>query len=338
MNSKITVPRSRSFSFYRLPQPRADFVAEILAGLNKSQKTIDPKFFYDFHGSQLYEKITRTFDYYVTRAENEILRRYASAITNIVGTDAVIIEPGSGSCKKVEYLIEALHPSLYVPIDISVGMLETACSRLASRYDWLSCFGIAGDINQFGPIANLLPSEQRRVVFFPGSTIGNFEPERAGQLLQNLRKLVQLRGGLLIGVDNIKEPEILERAYNDGGGITAVFNKNVLIHINRIAHAEFSPATFEHRAYFNREHSRIEMHLVSRCDQIVKVAGEAISFKQGETIHTENSYKYSRAAFRALAAEAGLHCVKTWHDQHDYFTLYYFSCDPNTVINEYSAK
>ncbi len=333
MNSNLMVPSARSFSMYRFPQTRASSVAEILRGLRRPQKMLDPKLFYDARGSRLYEKITKTFDYYVTRTENEILRRHVTSIASVVGGDAVLIEPGSGNCKKVEYLLEALHPSLYVPIDISVGVLEAACSRLASRYEWLSCFGIAADLSQFVNLADLLP-DQRRIVFFPGSTIGNYNPEEAVRFLRIIRRLVQLEGGVLIGVDNVKNTEVLEPAYNDGGGFTAAFNKNALVHINRIAGADFNPETFAHRAFFNSDQSRVEMHLVSRLAQTVKVGGEVFNFAAGETIHTENSYKYTRPAFRALAAEAGLNCVKTWHDERDYFTLYYFTCDPHTVMSE----
>lgn len=333
MNSKVMASNPRSFSFYCLPQSRSHVVAEILQGLRQPQKMINPKFFYDARGSQLYEFITKTFDYYVTRTENEILRRYSPAIAATVGTDALIIEPGSGNCKKIEYLLEALRPSLYVPVDISVNTLEAACARLSARYDWLACFGIAADIEQFDEITELLPNK-RRVVFFPGSTIGNLDPEKAMRLLRRLRKLVQLDGGVLIGVDNVKDAAVLERAYNDRGGFTAAFNKNVLFHINRTANANFSAAAFEHRAIFNAEKSRVEMHLVSLYEQNAKVAGETFHFREGETIHTESSYKYTRPVFNALAAEAGLHCVQTWHDERDYFSLYYFECDPRTVIGE----
>lgn len=334
MNIKMTAPRTRSFSFYRLPRASSNTTAEILHGLRLPQKTIDPKFFYDAHGSQLYEKITKTFDYYVTRAEEEILRRYMPAIAAAVGTDAVVIEPGAGSCRKIEYLLDGLRPSLYVPIDISATTLESACSRLMTRYEWLPCFGIGADFDQLDRIDDLLP-KQRRIVFFPGSTIGNFEPENAARFLRRLRKLVQPDGGLLIGVDNVKDVDVLERAYDDRGGITAAFNKNMLNHINRIAPANFDTDAFEHRAVWNSEKSRIEMHLVSRADQVVEVADRTLHLKAGETLHTENSYKYTRASFRALAAEAGFQCAKIWHDQRDYFTLYYFQCDPHTLIGEH---
>lgn len=266
MNSNMLVPSAHSFSMYRFPQTRANRVAEILRGLRRPQKVIDPKLFYDAHGSQLYEKITRTFDYYVTRSENEILRRYVTSIAAAVGGEAVLIEPGSGNCKKIEYLLDALHPTLYVPIDISVEVLEAACSRLASRYEWLSCFGIASDFKQFGNLADLLP-DRRRIVFFPGSTIGNYEPEVAVRFLRIARKLMRPDGGILIGVDNLKSVDVLERAYNDSAGFTAAFNKNALTHINRIAMSDFNPEKFEHRAYFNSDKSRIEMHLVSLFEQ-----------------------------------------------------------------------
>ncbi|HEY3698598.1 MAG TPA: L-histidine N(alpha)-methyltransferase [Spongiibacteraceae bacterium] len=337
MNSSIVLQRNQPFSFYRFPLARSNATAEILAGLRKPQKIIDPKFFYDQRGSQLYEKITQTSDYYVTRAENEILRRYAPAIAATVGIDAIVIEPGSGNCRKIEYLLPALRPRLYVPVDISETPLQSACARLHARYDWLECIGIAADYSQFDRIAELLPTA-RRVAFFPGSSIGNFCPEAAVNFLRRLRDLVDLEGGVLIGVDNVKDESILNRAYNDRPGVTAAFNKNVLRHINRLADADFVPEAFDHLAFFNRDKARIEMHLVSRVDQIVTIAGEAIKIAAGEKIHTENSYKYTRPSFIALATEAGLRCQQTWHDQQDYFTLYYLICDPDTVISEYDPS
>ncbi len=322
MKTTDILPRTREFDFYHIPQPRSDVFAEILSGLSAPQKTIDPKFFYDTRGSQLYEKITQTEDYYLTRAENEILRRSNLSIAALIGRRAAIVEPGAGNCSKIEYLLDALRPDVYVPVDVASVTLESACARLVENYLWLDCVGVVADFNQLDYVTELLPNRQK-IAFFPGSTLGNMEPDVALLFLRRLRALVGREGGILIGLDNVKDEAVLNRAYNDSEGVTAAFNKNVLQRLNRIAGADFEPEYFSHRAFFNARESRIEMHLVSLHNQRVQIGEHVIALREGETIHTENSYKYTRESFCHLADQAGLQCVRTWHDQRDYFTLYY---------------
>lgn len=330
MGTTDTLLRS-GYDFYHIPQPQNNLVAEIVHGLSQPKKTINPKFFYDLRGSMLYEKITQTDDYYLTRAETEILIKQRLSIAALVGRHTAIIEPGAGNCRKIEILMDELRPDVYVPMDVSSAVLDTACARLTENYLWLDCIGVVADFNQLEYIAELLPS-RRKVAFFPGSTLGNLEPLSAIQFLEQLRSIVGAKGGILIGVDNVKDEAVLNRAYNDSQGITAAFNKNVLSRLNRIAGGNFHPENFSHYAFFNKNLSRIEMHLVSAVDQLVKIGGTTVSFTRGETIHTENSYKYSKASFTALAADAGLQCIKTWTDSQNRFTLYYLAEDHDSKI------
>ncbi len=323
MNRRLleTLP-VKEYDFFTFSSQQDNPVRDVLSGLMQPQKRIDPRFFYDACGSALYEKITRTDDYYVTATENEILRSHALAIATIAPRHATIIEPGAGNCRKIEYLLGALRPDIYMPVDVSSAELESACARLAAKYVWLDCVGVMGDFHHIETIAELLPS-RCRVVFFPGSTLGNMEPSAAVQFLIRLKRITGFEGSVLIGIDNVKDEEILNRAYNDRDGITVEFNKNILSSVNNAAGTNFDPENFEHRAFFNTQKSRIEMHLVSRCHQSVTLGEERIFIDRGETIHTENSYKYTETAFRALASKAGLRCTHAWKDQRNYFTLYH---------------
>lgn len=320
MNMLGTLP-VKEYDFFTFSNPKNNEVKDILHGLGLPQKKIDPKYFYDERGSALYESITKTDDYYLTASENEILSRHALAIAAISPRNSTVIEPGAGNCRKIEFLLGALRPDVYVPVDVSRESLESACSRIAAKYVWLDCIGVVGDFNYIDNIAELTPN-RHRIVFFPGSTLGNMEPAAAVQFLSKLRKIIGFEGGILIGVDNVKEKSILNLAYNDRAGITAEFNKNILLSLNATAGTNFVPENFEHKAFFNEEKSRIEMHLVSKHHQTIRLAGESIFIERGETLHTENSYKYTGAAFRQLAGKAGLRCTHTWRDKRKYFTVY----------------
>jgi dimethylhistidine N-methyltransferase len=234
----------------------------------------------------------------------------------------VLIEPGSGASRKVELLLDALRPSAYVAVDISAEQVCSAGRRLAAAYPWLHCYTVAADYNQPFSLPAQLP-EQRRVAFYPGSTLGNFEPAAAVAFLQRLWTLVKPGGGLLIGIDLRKEVALLERAYNDRLGVTAEFNKNALRHLNRLAGADFNLGEYQHVAFYDTDLHRIEMHLQSRRAQRVAIDGVDIDIAAGERIHTENSYKYTTESFAALAQRAGFERVQTWYDRELLFSVHY---------------
>jgi dimethylhistidine N-methyltransferase len=306
----------------RQPAP-ADFLAEVLAGLSAPQKRLSPKFFYDTRGSHLFEAICETPEYYPTRAETAILRRHAGEIAAAVGRSVVLIEPGAGAMDKVRLLLEDLKPEHYVPMDISGEHLLRAARRLATDHPWLTIDAVCTDYSR-GLDGADLPRDGKRVVFFPGSTIGNFEPAEAAEFLRQMAQLAGPGGGLLIGVDLKKDPETLHRAYNDAQGVTRDFNLNLLHRMNGELGADFDPAGFQHYAFYQPRAGRIEMHLVSRLAQTVRIGGERIGFVEGETIHTENSYKYTLGEFRALARTAGFREAGCWTDPQELFSVQYF--------------
>lgn len=304
----------------------ADFRAEVLTGLGQAHKCLPPKFFYDREGSALFEALCATPEYYPARAETAILRDHAGAIAEAVGRDCVLIEPGSGASRKVRLLLDGLRPSLYLPLDICGEYLLGAARALATERPGLRVHAVCMD---YGRGLDLLesclpPGDHKRVVFFPGSTIGNFEPGEALAFLVQVARLVAPDGGLLIGVDVRKEPERLHRAYNDAQGLTRQFNLNLLRRINHALQADFDPDRFCHYAFYHTRKCRVEMHLVSRGAQRVGVAGESLGFADGESIHTENCYKYTVEEFRALAGMAGFRTVECWRDEEGLFSVQYF--------------
>jgi dimethylhistidine N-methyltransferase len=265
-----------------------DSRAELLAGLNQSQKKINPKFFYDARGSELFEQITQLQEYYPTRSERSILATNATEIAQYCGDDCVLIEPGSGSSEKVRLLLEAMRPAVYMPLDISSEFLCQSAIKLGREFPWLRIHAICADFSDQWQERTELPAG-RRVVFYPGSTIGNLEPQRAHQFLSGLCHLVGDDGGVLIGVDLHKSEQLLTAAYNDEQGVTAEFNLNVLNSVNKLTDAEFRHEDFSHHAFYNEDLRRIEMHLVSKASKTVKINGSSIDFQKGETLHTENS-------------------------------------------------
>lgn len=293
---------------------------EIMAGLRQPRRCISPKFLYDETGARLFDCITEQPEYYLTRTERQILQRHRAEMRATVGTGNVLIEPGSGVCEKVELLLDQLQPSLYIPLDISEQHLQCAAQRLIDRYPWLRIQAVSCDYTQGLELPEDLP-DTARLLFFPGSTLGNFEPAFACQFLSGLRKACGDDGALLIGVDLRKEASTLNAAYNDRAGITAAFNLNILRHVNRLVDGDFDPACFRHRAFFNEQHSRIEMHLESLRDHEVTLGGEVFHFAAGETIHTENSYKYTMADFQRLSRTAGFALAKTWCDDAKRFSV-----------------
>jgi dimethylhistidine N-methyltransferase len=323
MQTIMARPGKSVYQFRNLLIDRQQDSLEIEAGLRAKKKTIAAKYFYDALGQRLFDEISATEDYYLTRAETEILAQNAGEIADIIGNNCVLIEPGCGNCLKVEYLFKQFRPDLYVMLDIEENVLKSAASRLNHRYPDLSCTAVAADFSDISLLQQQLPP-LRRVVFYPGSTIGNFEPDGAINFLQTIRAFTGSEGGLLIGVDLEKDAAILDRAYNDREGATAAFNLNILNNVNRIVGSNFSLDDFYHRAFYDSRKHRIEMHLCSERRHTVMVAGEPISFAAGESIHTENSYKYSIASFSAIAAEAGFMRMRTWFDSKRLFALHYF--------------
>lgn len=311
-----------------VPDERND-LDEVMAGLTRPQKTINPRFFYDTRGSQLFEKITTTPEYYPTRVERKLLSRLAPEIAACCGPDCVLIEPGSGSCEKVQLLLGAIRPGVYVPIDIAADFLAGTAYRLGEAYPELGIRALCADFSAVDLAALDLPDE-RRVVFYPGSTIGNMTPGKAAGFLAKLRDWVGTGGGVILGIDLHKDTRTLNAAYNDAAGLTAAFNLNCLTNINRLVDADFDTARFAHRAFYNESMRRIEMHLDCLEDHVVTISRHRIHFRRGESIHTENSYKYSDDQVARLAQRAGLALRHSWHDSGHQFGIYFLQAQART--------
>jgi len=295
----------------------------VIAGLSLSQKALPPKYFYDAAGSRLFERICRLPEYYPTRAELALTRRHLAAIARFAGKGCELVEYGSGASLKTRLLLRALRPAAYVPVDISAEALAGAARRLAREFGWLHIFTVSGDFSQ--PLrlpVHRARSGRRRIVYFPGSTIGNLTPEEAQAFLKMTRGQVGRTGAMLVGVDLKKDANVLHAAYNDTRGVTAAFNLNLLRRINRELGADFDLRRFRHYAFYNPQRGRIEMHLVSLERQSVNLGAYRFEFTSGETIHTENSCKYSVEEFAALAGEAGFRSVRAWQDAQERFALF----------------
>jgi len=305
-----------------LHPPQADLRAEVLEGLRKDPKELPPKLFYDAEGSVLFEEITTLPEYYLTRTEIGILQANANAMLSRIGESPTLIEFGSGSSTKVRILLDRLAgPATYVPVDISAVALTAAAEAIAADYH-VRVIGICADYSREFTLPPL-PGSGRRTIFFPGSNLGNLNPQEAASFFVRSWKLLRKGDGMLIGIDRQKDPAILNAAYNDSRGITAQFNKNILGRINRAIGADFDLAAFEHVAFYNDAESRIEMHLRSTRQQDVTVAGERFSFRSGETSHTENSYKYGEGDLETLIRGSGFRTVETWSDAAKWFSVYY---------------
>lgn len=293
--------------------------AEALRGLMGNPKTLPPKLFYDRAGARLFEAICELPEYYLTRTEIGILRAHAPDIAERSGEQAALIEYGSGAGVKVRVLLDHLkNPAAYVPVDISMEQLRAVSVERARQYPRLRVAPVCADYTtRFALPA--LPTEARRVAFFPGSTIGNLHPAEATAFLHRIRATIGPHGALILGVDRRKDPAALRAAYNDAAGVTAAFNLNLLTRLNRELGADFDLATFRHRAHFNAVASRIEMHLESTVAQQVDVAGTPIEFERGETILTECSYKYDLPFLEAVVRPAGFEIADLWSDERDWF-------------------
>ena len=299
-----------------------DFAASVRAGLTATPKTLEPRFFYDALGSALFEAITYLPEYYVTRAESEILGMHAAEIANAFGSPARVVELGSGSARKTRFLLDQLaqRPLEYMPIDIDAGMLERSGHDLVTEYPKLSIAAVRGDLRAPAEAIRSFPRPGRTVVLFLGSSVGNLDHDDAVALLSNVRTALQPGDFFLLGADMKKPGEILDLAYDDPLGVTAAFNLNLLVRMNRELDATFDVAQFAHRALYDEARGRIEMHLVSKTTQRVQIEGYEIAFEAGETIHTENSYKYDIATLEMLASRGGFTIEKRWTDRRGWFT------------------
>ena len=305
--------------------PLSEFGREMQAGLARKPRSISPKFFYDAAGSQLFDRICELPEYYPTRTELRILGECAGEIAGQIGPGAEIVEFGAGSLTKVRLLLDALEsPRRYLPIDISGEHLEAAAERLKADYPQLVVQPIAADYTMPLVLPAPLPGAGKRVGFFPGSTIGNFEPDEALAFLQLAARMLR-GGGLLIGVDLVKDPDRLHAAYNDAQGVTAAFNLNLLRRANAELDTDFDIDGFAHAAFYNAPKQRIEMHLVSRRDQAVSLNGERFGFVEGETIHTEYSHKFTVEGLRALAVKAGFRPLAVWTDPERLFSVHWLA-------------
>ncbi len=327
-------PSRKSFKFFDDQPVAEDFLTEVIAGLSQPQKVLPAKYFYDQQGSRLFEAITNLPEYYLTRIEINLLRQHRETIAQLVKDDVWLLEYGSGASLKIRLLLQAVRPNCYVPMDISKDFLLASAESLMEDYPWLNVYAACVDYSQ--PVrlpADMITSAQK-LGFFPGSSIGNFSPHEAQIFLQGVRNTLGKEGAMLIGVDLQKDKPILETAYNDCQGVTAAFNFNILQHINGTLGTEFNPAHFQHKAIYNETKSRIEMHLVSTLDQIIRIsdvntaASESMQvvLKSGESIHTENSYKYSKQGFTELVEGAGFQVRECWTDDKNYFAMFYLHC------------
>lgn len=303
--------------------PTSDFLGDVLHGLSQPQKSIPAKYFYDARGSQLFEAICELPEYYPTRTELSLMRRHGKEMARQIGSDPLLIEYGSGSGLKTRILLDSLRPAAYLPIDISRAALTGLARNLARERPWLRVIALCADYSRPFVLPDAsVPPHARRAVYFPGSTIGNFTREEMIDFLHHAQQLVGSGGAMLVGVDLKKAPALLHAAYNDAQGVTAQFNLNLLIRINRELGGNFDPAMFRHHAFYSEPMGRIEMHLVSAKDQTIRIDGRRFEFRSGETIHTENSCKYGVEEFQALVQRTGFTPVHVWVDERRLFSVH----------------
>ncbi len=322
----MTIGRKRALKPDRGTGSASEFLADVLRGLSSPVRSLPCKYFYDAAGSALFERITELEEYYLTRTELAIMQRHVAEMAALVGERCLLVEYGSGSSTKTRLLLDQLRePTGYVPIDLSGEPLREAAATIAADYPRLEVLPLYADFTQAPDLP--LPRQQpaRRVVYFPGSTIGNFTPEETVALLRQTAALCGRGGVLLLGADLRKDRHIHEAAYNDRQGVTAAFNRNLLVRINRELGADFVPEQFVHSAFYNAAQGRIEMHLVSRCQQSVQLGGATFTFAAGDTIRTEYSYKYRLRDLHELAEAAGFQVERFWTDEREYFSMHYLT-------------
>jgi dimethylhistidine N-methyltransferase len=294
--------------------------AELSAGLLAPRAVTSPKHLYDALGSKLFEAICELPEYYPTRTEASIFAAHAADIAKAAGHGATLIDLGAGNCAKAARLFGALEPAHYVPVDISVDFLRDAVECLAQRHPGISMTAVGMDFSSTLELPQEIPAD-KRLFFYPGSSIGNFTPDEALALLRRMRQAGGVDSGLLIGIDLVKDKAVLDAAYDDAIGLTAAFNLNLLRHLNVLLGADFDPRDWQHRGFFNAEQSRIEMHLEARRAVDVRWPQGRRHFAEGERIHTENSYKYTRRGFMQLLEQAGYGEFRAWTDPHGWFLV-----------------
>jgi L-histidine Nalpha-methyltransferase len=313
---------SKTPSVVRTPSSADQLTMDALEGLRKSPKELSPVWFYDEEGSCLFDSICELPEYYLTRTEMQIMTAHADEMAQLIGPQAALIEFGSGSSDKTRLLLDRL-PSLacYIPIDISRDYLFEAAGLLARDYPALRVSPVCADFTQPFDLPVHVAAAHRRIVYFPGSTLGNFDTEAAQRLLATMRTIIGRKGAVLIGIDLRKDPRVLQRAYNDAAGVTAEFNLNALRHINRELGADFDVDAFEHSALWIENMSRIEMHLISKRDQEVHLGDETVTIERGEHLRTECCHKYTLEGFAELAANADLAVTHVWTDPEQKFSV-----------------
>jgi dimethylhistidine N-methyltransferase len=320
------MPPRTDYLFYDLHPDTENLLGDVLSGLARPQKALAPKYFYDARGSELFEAICTLPEYYPTRTELAMMQASAEEMARLLGPQCLLIEYGAGSGRKTRVLMEALAPVAYMAIDISRTALKQCAAELAGAYPAVKVAAVCADYTR--PLQ--LPEmdgicARRRVIYFPGSTIGNFTRPGALAFLRHAVAIAGPGGAMLVGVDLKKDPARLHAAYNDTQGITAAFNLNLLARINRELGGNFDEAAFGHHAFYDADKGRIEMHLRSLREQQVSVAGQTCHFREGETIHTENSCKYSVGEFQQLARDAGFTTEHCWTDAEQLFSVHYLS-------------
>jgi dimethylhistidine N-methyltransferase len=306
---------------HQFDEQTSAFAGDVLDDLSQHPKRLSPKYFYDAAGSELFEQITRLPEYYPTRTELSILRDRGSAISTILPNGAALVEFGAGATTKVRLLLEQCALGAYVPVDISGDFLKAQADALRRDFPALAIYPVTADFTAPFVLPDAI-ARMPKVGFFPGSTLGNFEPHEACSFLRSARDILGQNALMLIGVDLEKDERVLYEAYNDKAGVTGRFNLNVLHRINRELGGNFDISAFTHRAIYNRDRHRIEMHLISRKAQTVRLLGQNFSFRAGETIHTENSYKYSLERFAALARGSGWTPRESWTDGAGMFSVH----------------
>jgi dimethylhistidine N-methyltransferase len=320
------MPTRARFDYHDLKPGTGSFLQDVLSGLSAPRKTLPPKYFYDERGSQLFDAICELPEYYPTRTELAMLEAAAPDMARRAGAGAAIVEYGTGAGRKTRVLVRALQPRTYVAVDISGEQLRAAIGSLAAEFSRVRMIAVCADYTRALPLDALdIGDVARRIVYFPGSTIGNFDPPEALAFLRNAYAVAGRGGAMLVGVDLKKDAGVLHAAYNDAQGVTAAFNMNVLTRINRELGADFDLAAFEHRAHYDADAGRIEMHLVSLEAQDVRMGNRVFHFAAGETIHTENSYKYSVEEFQAMAKNAGFVPEHCWVDPQRLFAIHYLA-------------
>ncbi|MEQ8196049.1 MAG: L-histidine N(alpha)-methyltransferase [Rhodospirillales bacterium] len=312
-------------SFEDCAPESGDFLTDVLAGLSRPLKTLPCKYFYNERGSDLFNRICELPEYYPTRTEKALLQDCAPEIAAVIGPQCCLIEYGTGSSDKMRIMLDALdRPAAFVAVDISKEHLLLATAALAKERPDLNVHAVCADYTKpFDVPALESDGGGKAVAFFPGSSLGNFDPDQASGFLANAAHVVDAGGGMVIGIDLKKDDEILNAAYNDSAGVTAAFNKNILLRINSELGGSFVLDDFKHHAFYNGDKGRVEMHLISRKDQTVRIAGHEFRFRKGESIHTENSYKYDVREFQSLARGAGFAPVQVWTDREGLFSVHY---------------